>query len=71
MLINFAFFDYAFPEYIAIYASLPQSKMADLDRWIDIAKECKYLPEHDLKVLVCRLISFQIKILLSVLFFWV
>ena len=24
--------------------------MADLDRWIDIAKECKYLPEHDLKV---------------------
>jgi hypothetical protein len=24
--------------------------MADLDKWIDIAKECKYLPENDLKV---------------------
>ena len=22
----------------------------DLDRWIGIAKECKYLPENDLKV---------------------
>jgi hypothetical protein len=26
-------------------------KMADIDKWIDIAKECKYLPENDLKVL--------------------
>lgn len=25
--------------------------MADLDKWIDIAKECKYLPENDLKQL--------------------
>lgn len=24
--------------------------MADIDKWIDIAKECKYLPENDLKV---------------------
>ena len=24
--------------------------MADLDRWIEIAKDCKYLPENDLKV---------------------
>jgi hypothetical protein len=24
--------------------------VADVDQWIDIAKECKYLPEHDLKV---------------------
>jgi hypothetical protein len=27
------------------------SKMADIDKWIDIAKECKYLPENDLKVI--------------------
>jgi hypothetical protein len=26
-------------------------KMADIDKWIDIAKECKYLPENDLKVI--------------------
>jgi hypothetical protein len=25
--------------------------VADVDQWIDIAKECKYLPENDLKVL--------------------
>ena len=24
--------------------------VADVDQWIDIAKECKYLPEQDLKV---------------------
>lgn len=24
--------------------------MSDIDKWIEIAKECKYLPEHDLKV---------------------
>ena len=24
--------------------------MSDIDKWIDIAKECKYLPENDLKV---------------------
>ncbi|EDO30146.1 predicted protein [Nematostella vectensis] len=33
--------------------------MADLDRWIDIAKECEYLPENDLKKLcdyVCELL---------------
>ena len=28
------------------------SKMAELDRWVDIAKDCKYLPENDLKVSV-------------------
>ncbi len=25
--------------------------VADVDQWIDIAKECKYLPEQDLKVM--------------------
>ncbi|CAH3169626.1 unnamed protein product [Porites evermanni] len=33
--------------------------MADLDHWIDIAKQCKYLPENDLKKLcdyVCELL---------------
>lgn len=24
--------------------------MSDIDKWIEIAKECKYLPENDLKV---------------------
>lgn len=24
--------------------------MPDLDKWIEISKQCKYLPEHDLKV---------------------
>ena len=24
----------------------------DLDSWIEIAKECKYLPENDLKVIL-------------------
>lgn len=24
--------------------------MADIDKWIEIAKQCKYLPENDLKV---------------------
>lgn len=28
-----------------------QIKMADIDNWIDIAKQCKYLPENDLKVI--------------------
>jgi len=27
-----------------------QIKMADVDQWIEIAKQCKYLPENDLKV---------------------
>ena len=27
-----------------------QTKMADVDKWIEVAKECKYLPENDLKV---------------------
>lgn len=29
--------------------------MAELDRWIEIVKECKYLPENDLKQL-CDLV---------------
>ncbi|RMX58962.1 hypothetical protein pdam_00014609, partial [Pocillopora damicornis] len=36
-----------------------ESKMADVDQWIDIAKQCKYLPENDLKKLcdyVCELL---------------
>lgn len=24
--------------------------MGEVDRWIEIAKQCKYLPENDLKV---------------------
>jgi hypothetical protein len=24
--------------------------MADIDKWIEISKECEYLPENDLKV---------------------
>ena len=41
--------------------------MPDIDKWIEIAKECKYLPENDLKVrifihsyFVIILISFDI-----------
>lgn len=30
--------------------------MTDLDKWIDITKECKYLPENDLKKL-CEIVS--------------
>ena len=26
--------------------------MYNVDKWIDIAKECKYLPENDLKVMI-------------------
>jgi serine/threonine-protein phosphatase 6 catalytic subunit len=33
-------------DYIAV-----SIKMADIDKWIDVAKECKYLPENDLKVI--------------------
>lgn len=31
--------------------SIFKIKMADVDHWIEIAKECKYLPENDLKVI--------------------
>lgn len=34
-------------------------KMSDLDRWLEIARDCKYLPENDLKQLcdlVCDLL---------------
>ncbi len=24
--------------------------MVDIDKWVEIARECKYLPENDLKV---------------------
>lgn len=33
--------------------------MADLDKWIEIVKECRYLPESDLKKLcdlVCEIL---------------
>jgi len=33
--------------------------MADLDKWIDIAKECKYLPENDLKVTSSSYLSYR------------
>lgn len=26
------------------------SDYSDVDKWIEIAKQCKYLPENDLKV---------------------
>ena len=26
------------------------TKMAEIEKWIEVAKECKYLPENDLKV---------------------
>ena len=29
--------------------------MSDMDKWIEIAKECKYLPENDLKVIFYEL----------------
>lgn len=43
--------------------------MADLDKWIEIAKECKYLPENDLKLLceiVCDLLVRMIRKLTNV-----
>ena len=46
-------------------ASFSQTKMADLDRWIDIAKDCKYLPEHDLKVSKCPWILSLVNVFLS------
>ena len=33
--------------------------MADLDNWIDIARQCKYLPENDLKVTHADLSTFS------------
>lgn len=30
--------------------------MTELDKWIDIVKDCKYLPENDLKKL-CEIVS--------------
>ena len=27
----------------------------DIDQWVEIAKECKYLPENDLKVVIMTL----------------
>ena len=40
-------------------ANVQEGIMAiDVDKWIEIAKECKYLPETDLKVLLFRLYSF-------------
>lgn len=38
---------------ISIFLRRYESKMSDVDKWIDIAKECKYLPENDLKVNQC------------------
>lgn len=29
--------------------------MAELDKWIEITKQCKYLPENDLKLL-CEIV---------------
>ena len=26
--------------------------MAEIDKWVEIAKQCKYLPENDLKVML-------------------
>lgn len=30
--------------------------MTDLDKWVEIVKECKYLPENELKKL-CEIVS--------------
>ena len=33
--------------------------VGDVDHWIDLAKECKYLPENDLKVksfFICQIL---------------
>ncbi|XP_046555159.1 serine/threonine-protein phosphatase 6 catalytic subunit [Haliotis rubra] len=38
---------------------MTRAKMADVDKWIEVAKQCKYLPENDLKKLcdmVCELL---------------
>lgn len=42
--------------------------MADLDRWIEIAKECKYLPENDLKVSYIRDIALLFAAISQLLF---
>ena len=40
--------------------------VGDVDQWIDIAKECKYLPENDLKVNhSCALLGCQIPVILT------
>ena len=40
-------------------ASTTTSTGGDLDQWIEIAKNCKYLPENDLKVLVLSFFNFE------------
>ena len=40
--------------------------VGDVDHWIDLAKECKYLPENDLKVNhSCALLGCQIPVILT------
>ena len=39
---------FAGASFLATVVSKP--KMADIDKWVDIAKLCNYLPENDLKV---------------------
>ena len=31
--------------------------MSEIDQWIDIAKQCKYLPENDLKVTILAIFT--------------
>ncbi|KAH8305542.1 hypothetical protein KR018_002846, partial [Drosophila ironensis] len=40
--------------------------MGDVDKWIDVVKECKYLPENELKALcemVCNILLEETNIL--------
>ena len=50
----------AFKKYQGYFQTEPEietdkyyfSKMSDVDQWIEVAKQCKYLPENDLKVMI-------------------
>ena len=35
---------------VLLFINFEGVKMSEIDRWIEIAKECSYLPENDLKV---------------------
>lgn len=41
-----------------------ESKM-DIDKWIEIAKDCKYLPENDLKVNIENSLISEIDVLVG------
>jgi hypothetical protein len=41
-----------------------------MDKWIEIAKECKYLPENDLKVIFYELDCWNLLINLKMSMYW-